>query len=238
MLGLMGNVCFASSEQVDQGKFVYSDDLNQIIESANKGNREDLYLLAVFHEHGDGVPKNLDLAIDLYERSAAKGYHKAQYNLGVMYAEGRGVEQDFELAAELYQQAAQQGYYKAKFNLGLLYLDGRGVELDLREAFRLVKEAADQVIEAPDQKSAKIIFTLGVFYGKGWGVGRNNSETVRLLELAAKHGYDKAQYNLGVLYENGEMGVIQDLRTAAYYYKQAAEQGYDLAKQAVADLQE
>ena len=49
-------------------------------------------------------------------------------------------------------------------------------------------------------------------------------EAYKLCSLAAKQGYAIAQYNLGVMYDNGE-GVTQDYKQAVKWYKLAAEQG-------------
>ncbi|NNK96376.1 MAG: sel1 repeat family protein [Desulfobacterales bacterium] len=45
----------------------------------------------------------------------------------------------------------------------------------------------------------------------------------------AQQGYSDAQYNLGLIYENGE-GVPQSDKKAAQWYRKAAEQGYPAAK--------
>ena len=45
----------------------------------------------------------------------------------------------------------------------------------------------------------------------------------------AEQGDAKAQYNLGVMYENGQ-GVPQDYKTAVKWFTLAAEQGYDFAQ--------
>ncbi len=45
----------------------------------------------------------------------------------------------------------------------------------------------------------------------------------------AEQGFAPAQFNLGVMYENGE-GVDQDYKTAIKLYRQAAEQGYAAAQ--------
>lgn len=44
----------------------------------------------------------------------------------------------------------------------------------------------------------------------------------------AEHGHAAAQYNMGVLYDEGR-GVTQDYREAAKWYELAAVQGNDLA---------
>jgi len=48
---------------------------------------------------------------------------------------------------------------------------------------------------------------------------------LKWLRLAAKQGYAKAQYNLGLIYNIGQ-GVLQDYKTAVRWYRKAAEQGY------------
>ena len=53
---------------------------------------------------------------------------------------------------------------------------------------------------------------------------RDDAEAVRWYRKAAKQGYAKAQYNLGVAYENGQ-GVKQDHDEAVRWYLKAAEQG-------------
>lgn len=53
---------------------------------------------------------------------------------------------------------------------------------------------------------------------------KDYAEEARLYELAAEQGYAKPQYNLGVMYDNGE-GVTQDYSEAVRWYTLAAEQG-------------
>ena len=50
-----------------------------------------------------------------------------------------------------------------------------------------------------------------------------------LYEQAAEQGHAMAQYNLGVMYANGQ-GVAQNYTTAVKFYEQAAEQGYAMAQ--------
>ncbi|MDR2709302.1 MAG: zinc-ribbon domain-containing protein [Elusimicrobiota bacterium] len=44
-------------------------------------------------------------------------------------------------------------------------------------------------------------------------------------EKAAQQGYASGQYNLGVMYDNGD-GIPQDKQKALYWYEKAAQQGY------------
>lgn len=68
---------------------------------------------AVF-ENGEGVPRDLVRAVELYCRAAYLGYAEAQYGLGWMYANGRGVARDDAAAAALFTMAAKQGHGYAK----------------------------------------------------------------------------------------------------------------------------
>lgn len=61
------------------------------------------------HEHGEGVPRNLDLAVALYCKAALAGDAQARYNLGWIYANGRGMERNDAFAAFFFQLAAEQG---------------------------------------------------------------------------------------------------------------------------------
>lgn len=61
------------------------------------------------YEHGEGVPRDVATAIDLYCKAAMAGDAEARYNLGWIYANGRGVPRHDGYAAHLFQLAADQG---------------------------------------------------------------------------------------------------------------------------------
>jgi TPR repeat protein len=65
------------------------------------------------HEHGEGVPRNAQRAVELYCAAAKRGDAEAQYSLGWMYANGRGVRRDDATAAIFFRLAAEQGHQHA-----------------------------------------------------------------------------------------------------------------------------
>ena len=69
-------------------------------------------------------------------------------------------------------------------------------------------------------------FHLGYMYSYGQGVTRDNITAVMWYEKAAKQGYIKALFWLGVTYEDGLAGVTQDYKAAIKWYELAAEQGH------------
>ena len=63
-------------------------------------------------------------------------------------------------------------------------------------------------------------------FDKGSAAIRNGdyAEAVKWFRLSAEQGYAKAQYNLALMYANGQ-GVSQDYKEAAKWFRLSAEQG-------------
>ena len=61
------------------------------------------------YEHGEGVARNFDYAVQLYCRAARTGSRDAGYQLGWMYANGRGVARNEHQAAAWFKLAADKG---------------------------------------------------------------------------------------------------------------------------------
>jgi TPR repeat protein len=64
---------------------------------------------AAQYEHGDGVNRDPEKAVQLYCEASRLGDVVAQYNLGWMYANGRGIARDDATAAWFFSMAAKQG---------------------------------------------------------------------------------------------------------------------------------
>jgi hypothetical protein len=60
-------------------------------------------------EHGEGVPRDPQRAVQLYCQGARMGDAESQFRLGWIYANGRGVPRDDGLAAYFFSLAASQG---------------------------------------------------------------------------------------------------------------------------------
>ena len=80
-----------------------------------------LTLLAALHHRGEGVPKDIQRAIELYTQAAELGNAEAQFNLGNIYLLGEGVRADESWALTYYRQAASQGHELAARNMAELY---------------------------------------------------------------------------------------------------------------------
>jgi len=161
---------------------------------ASGGDPRGEFALAVMHEHGQGVPRDLEQAKAHYRRAAERGYVKAQLNLGLLLeAESAGRAELVAEAAHWFTAAAALGQRDA-----LLRLEG------------LAKRGV------PAARAG-----LGRLHLTGSGVAKDPGMALGMLESAAHAGVRDAAYNLGVMHEVG-IGVERDARSAAIWYREAA----------------
>lgn len=93
-------------------------------------------VLGTFYAYGQGVPRNVPKAIELWEQAAELGSTEAHAYLGDAYNtkfdNGRGMEQsarDWKTAVRYYERAAKGGHEQARFNLAALHNDAGNEEL-------------------------------------------------------------------------------------------------------------
>jgi hypothetical protein len=146
---------------------------------------------------------------------AQQGIPEAQYNLGLMYAAGQGVPKDLAQAASWYRKAAEQRFENAEYNLGLLYFTGQGVPQDFQAAEKWLRNAA----ETGDTNAA---VSLGDLESDET---HNYAEAKEWYKKACDQGNAKAEFGLGVIFDEGR-GVPADPAEALKWYRKAADQGY------------
>lgn len=190
--------------------------------SAEEGNANAQYNLAVMYANGIGVKQDETKAFLWYTKAACQGYANAQYNLGLMYEKGNGVTQDFMEAQNWYKKAAQQGIADAQYSLGIFYERGRGGEQDEVQAVYWYDKSAMQ-----GNKAAQ--YNLGVMYATGRGIQQNFEIALYWYKKSAQSGFAYAQTKMGIMYEQGK-GVAKNLFEAKNWYTLAAKQGNTIAR--------
>lgn len=180
--------------------------------------------LGNMYEWGQGVTKNLAKAFELYENAAQDGDPSGYTNMGRMYHEGLYVAKDINKAVIYYTKAADLGNYGGIINLAMLYQTGAGVPLDAYKAVELYERAV------------KIDHTGAAYYNYGcvyyFGCGKIRKDYKKAYELfmkSADMNFSHAQYNIGVMYLNGEY-VSASRSKGTEYVKKAAAQGHEAAK--------
>jgi TPR repeat protein len=102
---------------VDYGKAV-----EYFSEADRQGNLQAYYQIAqIYLKGGEGVERDVDLAVSFLKDAAAKNRPESCYTLGKMYLEGRDIEKDERFAMWLFESAVQKGHSKAAYELAKLY---------------------------------------------------------------------------------------------------------------------
>jgi TPR repeat protein len=104
----------------------------------------ELYCIGNRCAHGNGVPKDKEVAVHFYMMAAQKMYPPAQCDMGICYIYGIGVKKDIHKAFEWFRQGAQQGHARSQYNMGLCLAGGRGVEQDTQQASEWIAKSATQ----------------------------------------------------------------------------------------------
>lgn len=138
-------------------------------------------------------------------------------------------------AVDAFGYAADKGHPVAQWKLGRMYQDGDGVTEDDLKAFELFSQVADaHADDAPHSAQAPFVASafvqLGQYYLNGikdTAIKPNVARARELFAYAASYfGDASAQYNLGMLYLDGDEGADRDPQLAARWLKLAAMKGH------------
>jgi hypothetical protein len=217
--------------------------------------------LGFMYQAGAGVEASSEKALHWYQLASSSGQLRAKVNMAVMYAWGMGITRDDAMAARLFREAAEKGDGTAASYLGDMYFFGRGVPKDVSQAeqwygrgiklhdamaaYNLAILKTGQYGQAPDlskavsllKKSAAAGYVpamheLGLLYVRNPQLG--DAATARqLLEAASAAGNWRSSVVMGLLHRNGKYVTVNP-RRSYYYFRLAALQGGDKARQLVA----
>jgi uncharacterized protein len=88
----------------------YSKALHWFTQTANQGDSDAQFSLALMYEDGKGTPKDYSKALHWYTQAANKGHSLAQNNLALMYKRGEGTPKNYILAYKHILIAGTLGY--------------------------------------------------------------------------------------------------------------------------------
>lgn len=180
-----------------------------MLQSAEAGNREAEYRVAVMYSRGDGVEQDDHAAASWYKKAALQGQPGAMKNLGDCYYKGHGVEQSDAQALQWWLKAAEDGFRPVYVSLAECYRDGLlGLKRDYKQAVAWYQKAADS-------NDPIGIYNLAYMYYNGYGVKRDYCESCRLLLDADMNQY-YVQQALSEHYYYGR-GVEKDIWKAAIH---------------------
>jgi hypothetical protein len=127
---------------------------------------------------------------------------------------------------------AEKGDIGHQYDLGIYYFQNDPATCtskDIVEARRWFRLAAEQ-----GHRRAQYWLGMSYFYADE---ADEYVEAFSWFRQAAERGYSKAQFQLGTIYLNGK-GIGKNVREAVYWFRRAAAQGDEMAKEILRELRE
>lgn len=192
--------------------------LPQLNKALALGNAKAGLLLADYYLSLASNDTQMQQARDIYLRFAEKGDKEAQLKLAYMHEKGLGGQADAQNAFRWYSLSAEQGQPMAQYLLGRLYQLGY---LDVMPNYALAKQWYSRAKSTYSPAG----IALGFVYDT---IDDNYQQAQTSYQVAADLHDPVAQYNLGLMYEEGK-GQAVDLAKARLLYQQAVDQGHTQA---------
>ncbi|TCK18034.1 TPR repeat protein [Thiogranum longum] len=200
---------------------VWDELFKEQMESAEAGDPDAQYEVAIMYLNGRGVEQDFDATLLWLERAAENGSEQAASKLR------RIKSQKKKFTATL--KRAESGDSKAQYDIGMMYLKGRGVKLDPDEGRKWLEKSAAQSNEKAKARLAILLI-------KGDGGSKDYKRARDLLDSISETSA-LAQYYLGELYASGK-GVPRNYETAMNWYQKAGDNGFSMAGGKVINMQE
>jgi uncharacterized protein len=158
----------------------------------------------------DIAPADIATAIK-FCRTASASSRRALYQLGRAYA----ANQQMPDAIGAYRKAAEKGSTAAMVELGVMLGTGTGVRKDEAEARKLFERAA----EAGNPRGISNLAAIS----QGGGTPADPTKSRAMLLRAAEKNSPEAQYQLGLMLEDGVGGPKDEVAARSLYEKAAAQ---------------
>ena len=194
---------------------------DELIKKAENGDVEAQHRLGIIYEtaqlpvdtkYGSALELQRDdeQAVYWFRKAADQDHPGAQFSLGWRYEFGGGVDRNPEYAVHWYKKSAEHEYLKAQINLGVMYAEGLGVAQNSKQAVYWYKKAV-----VHDGMGDQLWLLSAI---------SKHAEIVGLLENGEAEDAT-AQFNLGIIYEEGEV-LAKDDEKAIFWYLRSADHGY------------
>jgi TPR repeat protein len=133
--------------------------------------------------YADGVKKNPEYAIKLYQVSANLGHLQSQVCLSYLLPFYKLSANHKEEAFAWALKASELKHPAALFNLGIMYKNGLGTQVDYIKAFDAIDKAISNGFYKIE-KSGEAYFQLGIMHKQGLGTEINYKKAIKWLTKA------------------------------------------------------
>lgn len=217
---MMGHMRYSGLRGVEQDFVAAAEDFRvaAVQEEDNSVHAAAKANLGHMYAEGLGVPRDDDVAVELFMEAMQPGNAAAVNGMGVMYLSGRGVSKvDTDRALEYFKQASDAGNVEAMYNLASMYLSGTGVKRDYSKAHQLLGMAGHH-------GHMLALHKLAQMHRHGLGTARSCTRAVQLFKVVSERGPW-----ISLLSEAGDLVTAGQADRALLIYARAAEQGYEVA---------
>tara|TARA_A100001015_G_scaffold309120_1_gene407981 strand:+ start:2750 stop:3463 length:714 start_codon:yes stop_codon:yes gene_type:complete len=204
---------------------------SKIKKNAKKGDTNALFQLGYIYDNGSNqINCDYKKSFKYYHKAAVNGHPEAQCFTGIMYDFGDGVNINRKKAYKWYRRSALQNNPVAQFNIAKSYDKGSYLPENKSKAIKwYIKSAKNGYADAECNLGQKYEFGDD-------GLERNIDKALALYLSSAKKGCSESQYNLGAIFQEGLI-VTKDIDKALYWFKRAASQGDENAKNYIYNIE-
>ena len=200
--------------------------LRRVMESAEEGAAESLYLMGLFRLHGVSLARDWGKARDYFRRAAQSGHGKGGLALGSLLYHGLGGQRDLG-AARLWLERAAASLDRGDADLMLgtvLYELAGHTARGASEKAALYAAAGASFRGAAAKGEPRALHYLGVMaeYGRGGGGAPRFREALDRYGDACNRGVDVACFHLSLMHAYGR-GCSVDRQQAALLMARAAQ---------------
>ena len=188
--------------------------------SAEKGDVDAMYRIAVRLRTGDGVQKDEKKAFQWFEKAYNAGYRAAAFDLAMCYKKEIGTERNISKALELLQIGVKDEDVHAIYELGMCHFYGHGVPRNEIEGAKLFKQGSDEKFQFGDCENM-----YGYCLETGKGCKTDKQKALEFYRLASDHGSPEGMYNYADMFHHG-LNVPKDIVEACHLYWLAGKAGH------------
>ena len=199
--GMTGMTDQILNDEIREGLIDFSKAYYYYSKAAEKGYVPSIFNLAVFHEEGTRVEKDIMKAVELYRKAADMGHTLSEEALGnLLYSGAEGIPTNEEEGKRYWRLAAAKGNRDAQFNLAhSMLIDPESSDEQWNEACNLIWRSA--LRDHP--RAFYSLYSLALNGDEEWDESITYNATAFLLN-AANLGDSLAIDNLRKLHQRGK----------------------------------
>lgn len=207
--------CFCNNGIVVEKDFTKA--LKWFEKASKNGYLPATYNVAIMYANGDGIDKNIEIAIEIANKLQSKSPILFNATLGKIFQ----IDKKTEVAFKYYKEAAKLGDSDSQYYYGRRLCKGDGCKRDVKLGYKYIRSAAKK-------GSPEANYIMARLYEFGFdkvGIEQSDSLAVRKYKMAAERGIKKAQLKLAKIYEEGLLGVKKNKKESFKWYLLLAESG-------------